>query len=321
MTHPDHELTRRSFIQAAAGAAAGAALNLAESRAEPVATTEPAPMPHRPLGRTGHEVPLFSLGGQATLETPDRTELALAIIHRAMDLGVTYLDTAATYGQGVSETYLGQVMKTRRKEVFLNSKTSQRTYDGAMRTLEKSLKNLQTDHLDSWQMHHIDTQDDVDTIFGPDGAIKAFEKAREQKMVRFLGVTGHRDPEPLLNAINQYAFDTILMALNAADRHNHSFIEKLLPTAVEKKMGIIGMKVVARGAIFKRGGLETMDQAMNYVLTLPVSTVVVGIGTVAQLEQNIEIARKFKPLTADQMVELENLTKPYARAATYFRKN
>ncbi len=313
-THED-AVSRRDFIQTMAVAAAGVALQ-GTARAAP----DGAKLPTRPFGKTGHPVSIFSLGGQATLETPNQTELALAILNRAIDAGVNYLDTAATYGQGVSERYLGEVMKTRRKEVFLNSKTSQRGYDGAMRILERTLKNLQTDHLDSWQIHHIDTDGDVKAILGPDGAVKAFEKAKEQKMVRFIGVSGHRNPAPLIDAITKHPFDTILMALNAADKFNLSFIEKLLPLAVEKKMGIIGMKVVARGAIFKKGGIETMEQAMGYVLTLPVSTVVVGIKTLEELDQNLALARAFKPFNAEQMAQLEKLAQPYARSATYFRK-
>ena len=134
-----------------------------------------------------------------------------------------------------------------------------------------------------------------------------------------MGITGHYDPHVLKAAIQRYDSDTILMALNAADRHHLSFIDHLLPVAVEKRMGIIGMKVVARGRIFHEGGLTSMEQAMRYVLTLPVSTVVVGISRLAELEENVQIARDFRPYTAQEMAQLEELTKGYEDDASWFK--
>jgi predicted aldo/keto reductase-like oxidoreductase len=147
------------------------------------------------------------------------------------------------------------------------------------------------------------------------------EKARDEKIVRFLGITGHRDPLVLKKGIEHYPFDSILMALNAADRHKASFIEQLLPTAVEKKMAIIGMKVPARGKIFREGGITTMREAMGYVLTLPVSTVIVGISTVKELDENLRIAREFIPFTEAEMKHLEDLTKPYFTEAIFFKEH
>ena len=164
-------------------------------------------MPERPLGKTGYKVRIFSLGGQATLEKPGTHDESIAIVNRAIDLGVNYIDTAAAYGRdrtvegkprwepnGISQTYIGEVMKTRRKEVFLASKTDDRTRDGSLRLLEQSLKLLKTDHLDLWQLHNVQRDEQLDQIFGKDGAIEALQKARDQKMVRFLGITGHFDP-------------------------------------------------------------------------------------------------------------------------------
>ncbi len=218
----EEKVTRRTFVKTVVGGAA--ALGIANTL-EPFETfaqeTNPKQkMPTRALGRTGHNVCLFSLGGQATLEQDGKTDEAVAIINRAIDLGVNYIDTAAAYGRGVSETYIGEVMKTRRKEVFLATKTHDRSYDGSMRLLEKSLKQLQTDRIDAWQLHNVRTQDDLDKIFAKDGAMKAMEKARDEKIIRFLGITGHRDPFILKKGIEQYPFDSILMALNAADKHN-----------------------------------------------------------------------------------------------------
>lgn len=326
MTKP-RRISRRTFVKAVAAGAAAAGLApvahslevLADAPASAKAAPKPPPMPERALGRTGHRVRLFSLGGQATLEEPGTEELSLAILNRALDLGVNYVDTARRYGSGISEGYVGKVMKTRRGEVFLASKTRDRTYDGSMRSLEESLRALQTDHLDLWQLHNVMTDADLEAIFAKDGAIRALEQAREQKMTRFLGITGHWDPEVLRRGIERYPFDNVLVALNAADRHRASFIERFLPAAVERNMGIVGMKIPARGRLFREGGVTSMRDAMRYVLSLPVSTVIVGISTLEELEENVRIAREFEPLTEAESKRLEALTKPYASDASWFK--
>ncbi|UCC75154.1 MAG: aldo/keto reductase [Gemmatimonadota bacterium] len=277
-------------------------------------------MPERPLGRTGHNVRLFSLGGQATLERSGTHDESIAIINRAIDLGVNYIDTAAAYGRGISQTHIGEVMATRRQEVFLATKTHDRTRDGSLRLLEESLRLLQTDHLDLWQLHNVRTEEQLDRIFGENGAIEALQRAREEGIVRFLGVTGHFDPATLVKAINTFDFDTVLMALNPADRHFLPFTEELLPLAVEKQMGIIAMKIPARGRAFREGGLTSMRDAMSFVLTHPVSTVIVGCDTVAQLEENVSIAANFQPLSSEEMTLIESLTADYPQEAAFFKK-
>lgn len=284
-------------------------------------------LPMRPFGRTGYEVGIFSLGGQATLEFEGKDNEADEIINRSIDLGINYIDTSAYYGldkngnhvPGISERYIGKVMKTRRNEVYLASKTLGRTYDEAMRDLETTLKNLQTDHIDLWQVHSVRSKDDLDTWFAKDGAIKAFEKARDEKIIQHIGITGHKDPYALKYGIERYPFDTILLTLNAADRHDLSFIDIVLPVAVEKNMGIIGMKIPARGKIFKEGGITSMEQAMGYALTLPVSTIIVGISTLQELEENVQIAKDFKPFSKKKMTHLEKLTEPYHEEASFFK--
>ncbi len=261
----------------------------------------------RPLGRTGHQATIFSLGGQAAIERPNNDAVAVSIVERALDLGVNYIDTSSIYGgpDRWSERYIGQVMKRRRTEAFLASKTKERTRDGSLRMLERSLKLLNTDRLDLWQLHDIGTLQDVEEVFARGGAVEALIEARNQKMVRFLGVTGHHRPDALIEAIRRLPFDCVLMALNAADVHHFSFQQRLLPLAVEKQMGIIGMKVTGRSRILstwtpppleaqKRSwegvviantpGTIVMREALHYTLTLPVSTVIVGCDSVAQLE-------------------------------------
>ena len=138
-------------------------------------------------------------------------------------------------------------------------------------------------------------------------------------MIRFTGITGHKDPFILRKAIERHPFDTALIALNAADKHNASFIENVIPLVVQKNMGIMAMKVPSRGKIFHEAGVQTMEQAMRYVLSLPVSTLVIGISTIAQLEENIRIAKEFKPYTREEMVHLERLTLPYFADALWYR--
>jgi uncharacterized protein len=337
MDHDDarnpNDLGRRNFLKLGAtgglGFLAANLANAAESTAKkPTAKDQPA-MPTRNLGRTGYRVGLFSLGGQSAIEEVHNADVAVPIIDRALDLGVNYIDTSARYGgeERWSERYIGEVMARRRNQAFLATKTHDRTRDGSLRLLEKSLELLQTDHLDLWQIHNLERMEQVDRIFAPGGAVEALQQAREQKIVRYLGVTGHADPEVLKEAIRRFPFDTILMALNAADPHHLSFANQLLPMAVEKKMGIIGMKVPARGRLISSAahsgsgkGRITMRQAMDYVLSLPVSTVIVGCDSIPQLEENIALARSFNPINQEQMMALSAQTEPIAKEALFFRR-
>jgi len=247
-------------------------------------------------------------------------------------MGINYIDTSAWYGQdgtssegdhlrGTSERHVGEVMKTRRKEVFLATKTHDRSYDGAMRHLESSLKNLQTDVIDLWQIHNIKGggDEDIDYIFSDEGCMKALIKAQEEGVVRFLGISGHADPDPMKELVDRYPFDAVLMALNAADKHHNSYIDKLLPTTVEKEMGIIGMKIPARDRIFSHGGIITMKEAMSYTMTLPIGTIIVGLDNIAELEENIRITQEFEPLSADEMLAIEEKVKPHHEHLMFYK--
>jgi hypothetical protein len=346
--HEQPGIERRSLLRLGSAAALGAlAARVAQAGVRPGTVPTALPtnpvtagaMPTRNLGRTGYRVGIFSLGGQAAIEKPDNEGVAVPIVERALDLGVNYIDTSARYGgeQRWSERYIGQAMKRRRREAFLASKTHDRTRDGSLALLERSLELLQTDHLDLWQIHNLSNLEQVEQIFAPGGAVEALVKARDEKVVRFLGITGHADPEVLLEAARRLPFDTILLALNAADPHHLSFEAKLLPLAVEKEMGIIGMKIPARGRLLAgwtppppdperpspwplRPGTLSMREALRYVLSLPVSTVIVGCDTVAQLEENVQLARAFTPLSTAQMAELTAKAQPVHQQALFFRR-
>ncbi len=326
------ELTRRDFVKLGIAGAAGLAATPTIAGATGSTVVPPLALPTRPLGRTGHHPFIFSLGGQASLEQADKHDVSIAIINRAIDLGVNYIDTAAAYGRprdpskprweldGISQTFIGEVMAARRKEVYLASKADDRTRDGALRQLDQSLRLLHTDHLDLWQIHNVTTDAQLEQIFGAGGVIEAMTSARDQKMVRHIGITGHFDPVVLTKAIDRFPFDTILMALNAADVHHLPFKQELLPLANRKHMGVIGMKIPARDRLFKEGAVTTMKDAMNYVLTLPVSTVIVGCKTVEQLEENVALAKAFKPLPAAELARIEGLAANNLPAGHWFKR-
>ena len=315
------KITRRSFSKLLIASLGLSVISKYEflQKIFPEAVAKKKEMPKRLLGKTGYNVGIFSLGGQATLEQAGTEKESIEIINRALDLGVNYIDTAAAYGRGLSEQYIGKVMRYRRKEVFLATKTHDRTYDGSMRLLEKSLNQLQTDRIDLWQLHNVRTEEDLRKIFANNGAIKALEEAKRNGVVRFLGITGHFDPFVLRKGIEEYDFDCVLVALNAADRHEKSFIDNFLPYALKKNLGIIGMKIPSRGRIFKNGGITSMKPALEYVLTLPVSTVIIGISNLRELEENVSIAKNFRPLSDAEMIEVENLTKSYYKDVNWFK--
>jgi aryl-alcohol dehydrogenase-like predicted oxidoreductase len=340
---------RRDFLKAGgavtAAMLASSALVAETSKTLPALPSNPVTptaMPTRNLGKTGYKVGIFSLGGQAALEKPNNEAAAVPIIERALDLGVNYIDTSSIYGgpDRWSEQYVGKVMAHRRNQAFLATKTKERTRDASMRMIEKSLQLLQTDHVDLWQLHDIGTLFDVNEVFAKGGAMEALIEMKEQKVVRHLGLTGHYRPDALMEGIKRYPFDAILMAMSAADPHHFSFSEALLPLAVERQMGIIGMKVPGRGRLLSNWipqplsvqahmwegmvpaptpGTLTMREAMYYTLSRPVSTVIIGCDSIAQLEENVHLAREFTPLSDPQAAALVARAEPVAKPSLFFR--
>ncbi|HEV2484158.1 MAG TPA: aldo/keto reductase [Terracidiphilus sp.] len=340
---------RREFLKAS-GAVTAALLAPSALAAEtprtlpglPSNPVTPTAMPTRNLGKTGYKVGIFSLGGQASLEKPNNEAIAVPIIERALDLGVNYIDTSSIYGGPFrwSEQYVGKVMAHRRNQAFLATKTKERTRDGSMRMIEKSLQLLQTDHVDLWQLHDVGTMFDINEIFAKGCAMDALLEMKEQKVVRHLGLTGHYRPDALIEGIKRYPFDTVLMAISAADPHHFSFNEALLPLAVERQMGIIGMKVPGRGRLLSNWtpqplevqakmwegmvpaptpGTLTMREAMYYTLSRPVSTIIIGCDSIAQLEENVHYAREFTPLSDPQVAAIVARAEPVSKPALFFR--
>jgi len=314
-------INRRSFFRSMLAGGTLAAFARHFASAEQASMGSPLRIPTRPLGKTGVELTLLSLGGKGALERASERDAALAIIDRALALGVNCIDTAPSYGNGASELRIGEALKGRRKGIFISTKTGDRSYDGAMRSLESSLKRLQTDQIDLWQIFNIENSSDLDFMFAREGAVRALGKAREEHLIRFTGITGHRDPFLLKKAIERYPFDAMMVAVNAADRHVNSFIDHLLPEAVARGVGIMAMKVPAHGRIFRTSGIRTMEQAMRYALTHPVGTAVIGISSAGELEENARIAAQFSPLSGEEMAALEALTLPYYPEALWYREH
>lgn len=276
-------------------------------------------IPRRPLGRTGEEVTIFGLGGEGVLRTHGRMKEAVPVVHRALDLGVSYFDSAPAYAGCLD--YLGEALGDRRQNVFVASKTHDRTRDGSLRLLDETLQRLRTDYLDLWQLHDLRTRADLDHIFAPDGALQALLQAQSEGQVRFLGITGHHDPAILLEAVRRFEFDTVLVALNPADRQRLSFIETVLPEAAGREMGIIAMKVYAQGALIGPGGI-TPDEALGYALNLEgVSTAVIGCSTPGEVEENARIACGFASLGDPTMRELETRTRGNPARFTGYKKS
>jgi predicted aldo/keto reductase-like oxidoreductase len=273
--------------------------------------------PRRLLGKTGEQISILGLGGEGILRTYDRKKEAVSLIHRAIDLGINYFESARAYAG--SESYYGLALRERRKEVFLASKSHERTAEGAVKHLETTLKNMYTEFLDLWMVHDVRSVNDLDLIFGPKGAIKAFEEAQRHKMVKWIGISGHRNPGILSRAIDLFPFDAVLIPINPAECHYQSFLDEILPMAKEKGIGILGMKIFSRGVCFKILESEPAEKFLRFALAQPISAAVVGCETIEQLEMNARIARSFQPMTKKEQEMIIDKVKYYARELTYYK--
>lgn len=274
-------------------------------------------IPERILGKTGSRVTVLGLGGEGVLRTYGYDREAYELINHGIDIGIKYFESARAYSG--SESYYGKALKERRKDIFLTSKSHARDRKGALSHLKETLKNMRTDHLDLWQVHDVREEADIKEIFGTGGAIEAFAEAKEKGLTRFIGVTGHHNPEILKKCIETFDFDTVLLPANPAEPLYMSFLEKVVPFAREKGMGIVGMKVYFRGFAAKIPGYETMEPFLRFALSQPITNVVIGCDSIEQLEENARFAARFKPMSEDEMKTLINDIKPYARQLMYYK--
>jgi aryl-alcohol dehydrogenase-like predicted oxidoreductase len=273
-------------------------------------------IPRRILGNTGVEVTCLGLGGEGVLRSFGREKAARDLIARALELGINYFESARAYSG--SEEYYGLALGARRREIFLASKSHDRTAAGARRHLETTLANMRTDWLDLWQVHDLRSAEDLADIFGPGGAIEAFDRAKREGRVRFVGVTGHQDPAILLKAFELYDFDTVLMPVNPAEAAWRSFPERVLPEARRRGMGVIGMKVLCRGLGLQVPGWGVPEPWIRYALAREVSTVVIGCDDPQQVAQNV-LAAQAAPLSPEDCRQLEAAVAPWAKRLMYYK--
>jgi predicted aldo/keto reductase-like oxidoreductase len=295
---PTMDITRRRFLEAAAaGAAIAPALGAGDS----------SRIPTRPFGKTGLEVSILGFGSGSRFLMYEDEDKALGALSRALELGITYIDTAHAYGNGKSEERIGRLMPARRKEVVLATKLPGRKADEARRQLELSLNRLRTDRLDVLHIHALRDEEDLAAIEAPDGVLKALYEARDQNVARAIGITCHAAPAALKAALERHDFDCTQMALNAALARMAEgqggmkatrmpaggFEELALPVAVRKRMGVIAMKVFGQDQLVDAAPVEKL---LAYAWSLPVSLVSCGMPKAEFIERNTALAREFRPM-------------------------
>jgi predicted aldo/keto reductase-like oxidoreductase len=253
-------------------------------------------METRAFGKTGEAFPILSFGGQRIVDEHNCTEdEAVEIVNTAIDRGIRYFDTAWMYSDGQAEHRMGLVVKHRRKEMWIATKTWDTTKDGARRQLETSLKRLNTDYVNEWRLHNVWDFARLDEFTGVGGALQAAIQAREEGLVNYISISCHTDPQILVEAVRRFPFDSALIAVSALDHFILSFAEEFLPVANSLGMATIGMKVLGLGSL-----THEVERSLRYAFGLPLSTVIVGMETMAQLEQNLAIAESFAPLSDEE---------------------
>jgi|SRR5579872_6822208 len=314
-------ISRREFLEATAiGSLAAGSVTAAD--------LEKGSLPTRVLGKTGVSVSILAMGGGSRFLMYQQDDLAVAAVHKALDLGITYIDTADDYSNHLSERRIGIGLKGRRNSVFLATKLSNRDGSQSFRIVEESLKALQTDHLDLLHIHSLQTADDLTAIEAKGGVLEQLLKMRDQKMTRFIGITSHFDPTVLKAALERHDFDCTQMALNGAlvgmeasrmvpnKALKTSFETVALPVANRKKMGVIGMKVFAQEALL---GAAAPEKLLSYTLSLPVTAAVVGMPKLEHIEANVRVAKAFKPLSKEEMERMSGgLSRQYKASLDQF---
>jgi aryl-alcohol dehydrogenase-like predicted oxidoreductase len=253
----------------------------------------------REFGRTGEKFPILSFGGQRIVdERGCSEEEAMRILNRALDVGIRYFDTAWMYSGGQSEERIGKVARHRRQEMWIATKVSARDRDGAAKQVRESLRRLQTDHVDELRIHNVWSFEELDKVTGPGGALEALVEARELGLARYLSISGHSNPQVQVAALDRFPFDSVLCALSALDHFILSFAEEFLPFAKAKGVAVIAMKVLGFGSLVRH-----YENALRYTFGLPISTAIVGVDKIEQLEKNLAVAENFVPFSDAERLE------------------
>lgn len=295
-------ISRRDFLKVTLSAAVTTA-----TTGLALAANSKTDIPRRKLGRTGEMVSIVGLGG-AHLGRPSEAD-AIRIVRAAIDSGINFLDNCWDYHAGECEVRMGKALRDGyRDHAFLMTKIDSRTHDGAQKQINESLHRLQTDHLDLLQLHEVGSMDDAEHVFGPGGAIEALVASQKAGKTRFLGFTGHKSPDIHLNmlataAAHNFRFDTVQMPLSVMDAHYVSFEKNVLPVLVQQQIGVLGMKSLCFGAALETH-TATAVECLHYAMNLPTSTVITGCESLTILQQAIDAARSFQPMTPDQVSAL-----------------
>jgi uncharacterized protein len=260
-------------------------------------------VPRRPLGKTGEKVSILGVGGHHLGDFDSLDEMT-RLVHEAIDSGVTFFDNCWEYWNGRAEAWLGRALSGKRDKAFVMTKvcTHGRGKDVALRMLDESLQRLQTDHLDLWQAHAMGFDNDPELAYAKGGVLEAFDQAKKAGKVRFVGFTGHKNPDVHLDMIQRgYPFDTVQMPLNPFDWHFHSFTKVVLPEANKRGIGVLGMKSLGGTAAGVKKGVVTAEEMLRYAMSLPVAVTISGMDSFDVLRKNVAVARGFKPLSDKEM--------------------
>jgi aryl-alcohol dehydrogenase-like predicted oxidoreductase len=265
-------------------------------------------IPQRPLGRSGVQVSALGIGGHH-LGDFKVVEDAIRLVHEAVDAGITFCDNCWEYWNGRAEDWLGRALQGRRDKVFLMTKvcTHGRGANLAMKMLDESLRRLKTDHLDLWQVHGMGFDNDPELAYAKGGVLEALDKAKQQGKTRFVGFTGHKDPNVHLDMVRRgYPFDTVQMPLNCLDARFRSFEKQVLPELQKRGIAPLGMKPLGGTASAIKAGLVKAEEMLRYAMSLPVATTITGMDSLKILQQNLMVARGFKPMTEEEMQALRD---------------
>jgi aryl-alcohol dehydrogenase-like predicted oxidoreductase len=298
------KISRREFIKKTSTAIIGAGLvGIKGSSAE---------IEKRELGKTGLKVTILGLGC-AQIGALRNFKLAVEIIETAIDLGINYIDTASTYGD--AEEKVGEVMRSRRNEVVLATKTLQRDKESSWREINTSIERLKTDYVDILQIHSVNTMAELDKITSKNGSLYSVIKAKEQGLCKHIGITGHTRPEVIKEALNRFDFETVLVPLSSVDKLLNDFGDVIFPVAKKKNVGVIAMKVLSDGKV-----TDFVEDSLRYVFSLPISTAIVGVKSIVELKQNVEIAKNFVPMTKKEIDALIEKSRRYANTSVLWWK-